>query len=73
MGADKYKARKGRWRISERTLFLLALAGGSLGIFIGMYFFHHKTQHRKFIYGIPSIIVVQAALLYWICKALLPY
>jgi len=72
MGTDKYKARKGQWRISEGTLFLLALSGGSLGILIGMYFFHHKTQHWQFIWGIPFIIVLQAVLLFRIWNALLP-
>lgn len=65
MGIDKSKARKGSWRIPEKTLFLLALAGGSLGILCGMYFFHHKTQHWQFKWGIPLIMAAQAALLFW--------
>ncbi|MBO4218501.1 MAG: DUF1294 domain-containing protein [Erysipelotrichaceae bacterium] len=69
MLADKRKAVKGRWRISEKTLFLLALAGGSVGVLAGMKWFHHKTRHRLFTIGIPAIIVIQLALLYLYLKA----
>lgn len=63
MGIDKWKAKHNRWRIPEKTLFLLALLGGSIGIFSGMYFFRHKTRHLKFTIGIPTILVLQVLLL----------
>ena len=58
-GADKRKARRGDWRISEKALFLSAVLGGSLGAMIGMRFFHHKTRHWYFVIGIPAILVLQ--------------
>ncbi|MDU7026663.1 MAG: DUF1294 domain-containing protein [Clostridiales bacterium] len=61
MGLDKSKARRGKWRIKERTLFLIALVGGSTGSLCGMYFFRHKTKHRSFVIGIPAILILQAA------------
>ena len=64
-GLDKYKAKAGKWRIPERTLFLLALLGGGIGAFLGMKVFHHKTMHKQFVIGIPMIMVIQAVLLGW--------
>ena len=64
-GLDKYKAKAGKWRIPERTLFLLALLGGGIGAFLGMKVFHHKTMHKQFVIGIPAIMVIQAVLLGW--------
>ena len=61
-GIDKYKARKGRWRISEATLLLMAVFGCSIGAWAGMRLWHHKTMHKKFKYGIPIIIILQVAL-----------
>ena len=61
-GIDKYKAKKGRWRISEATLLLMAVIGGSIGAWAGMRLWHHKTKHKKFKYGIPIIIILQVAL-----------
>ena len=58
-GADKKKARRGDWRISEKALFLSAVLGGSLGALIGMQLFHHKTKHWYFVIGIPAILVLQ--------------
>ena len=58
-GADKARAVKGRWRISEAALILAALLGGSIGALAGMRIFHHKTRHRKFTVGIPVILVLQ--------------
>ena len=58
-GADKRKARRGDWRISEKGLFLSAVLGGSLGAMIGMRLFHHKTKHWYFVIGIPAILVLQ--------------
>ena len=61
-GIDKYKAKKGRWRISEATLLLIAVIGGSIGEWAGMRLWHHKTMHKKFKYGILLIIIMQIAL-----------
>ncbi len=62
-GIDKWKARKGKWRIREASLLMLAVLGGSVGAWLGMKVWHHKTQHKKFKYGVPAIIIVQFALL----------
>ena len=61
-GIDKYKAKKGKWRISEATLLTMAAIGGSIGAWAGMRLWHHKTMHKKFKYGIPIIIILQVAL-----------
>lgn len=57
-GIDKYKAVHQKWRIRENTLFFLAIIGGGLGAFLGMYVFHHKTKHPRFKYGIPFILII---------------
>ena len=62
MGLDKRRAQKGRWRVRERTLFLLALLGGSVGSLAGMRCFRHKTKHRSFVFGVPGILALQAGL-----------
>ena len=62
-GIDKWKAKRSKWRISEATLLMLAVIGGSIGAWIGMKVWHHKTLHKKFRYGIPIIILLQIALL----------
>ena len=62
-GIDKYKAKKAKWRISEATLLLLAVLGGSIGAWMGMKVWHHKTMHKKFKYGIPAILLIQIALM----------
>ena len=59
MGIDKRKAVKNHWRIPERTLFVVSLLGGSIGSFVGMYLFRHKTKHLRFTIGIPVILVLQ--------------
>ena len=61
-GIDKYKAKKGKWRISEATLLTMAAIGGSIGAWAGMRLWHHKKMHKKFKYGIPVIIILQVAL-----------
>ena len=63
---DKRRARRGEWRIPERTLFLLALLGGSLGAVCGMFAFHHKTRHWYFRYGLPAILLLHCALAAWL-------
>lgn len=65
-GADKRRARKGKWRVPEKTLFLLPLLGGSIGALLGMRVFHHKTKHWYFAWGIPAILLAQIALAVWI-------
>lgn len=61
-GIDKRRAKKGRWRIPESTLLLLAVIGGSIGAYLGMKVWHHKTRHKKFKYGVPAIIILQIVL-----------
>ena len=65
-GADKRRARKGKWRVPERTLFLRPLLGGSVGALLGMRVFHHKTRHWYFVWGIPAILLAQLALAVWL-------
>ena len=65
-GADKRRARKGKWRVPEKTLFLLPLLGGSIGALLGMRVFHHKTRHWYFVWGIPAILLAQLALAVWL-------
>lgn len=67
MGADKKKAVQHKWRIPEKSLFLIALAGGSIGVLLGMFVFSHKTKHLSFLLGIPLIIAAQ------ICASVLIY
>ena len=59
MFSDKRRAAHGRWRIPERTLFLVAVLGGSLGSILGMWLFHHKTKHWYFVLGMPLILLIQ--------------
>ena len=61
-GIDKLKAKKGKWRIAESTLLLFAIVGGSVGAWCGIKVWHHKTQHKKFKYGIPLIMAMQIGL-----------
>ena len=65
-GIDKWKAKQGSWRISEATLLILAVIGGSIGALLGMKVWHHKTMHKKFKYGLPLILLAQIALIYLI-------
>lgn len=58
-GIDKLKAKEHWWRISEATLLLLAVVGGSVGAWLGMKVWHHKTLHKKFKYGLPVIFILQ--------------
>lgn len=67
-GIDKLKARRHKWRIPESTLLLLAVVGGSIGALLGMKLWHHKTQHKKFKYGLPLILLVQVVLIVWIAS-----
>ena len=62
-GIDKWKAKRSKWRISEATLLGLAVIGGSVGAWLGMKVWHHKTMHKKFKYGIPLILVAQIVII----------
>lgn len=67
MGVDKYKAKKKKWRIPEKVLFLWAILGGSIGAMYGMHLFRHKTKHKSFRYGIPAICIVESvAVIVWL-------
>ena len=66
MGIDKWKARKGAFRIPESTLFIIAIIGGSIGSILGMYTFRHKTRHWYFVYGMPAILLLQLAVIFFI-------
>ena len=69
MGLDKAKARRHRWRIPEKALFLSAILGGSIGAIAGMQLFRHKTKHASFWIGMPCILILQLALAaYFILK-----
>ena len=67
-GIDKLKAKKGKWRITESTLLLLAIIYGSIGAWFGIKVWHHKTLHKKFKYGIPLIVIVQIAIAVYIFR-----
>lgn len=72
MGYDKKRARQGKWRVSEKTLFLATACFGGLGGVLGMKVFHHKTQHWYFKVFFPALLVVQVVLLvtgvYWLYR-----
>ena len=57
------KAKKSKWRISEATLLEMAVIGGSIGAWLGMKVWHHKTLHKKFRNGVPTIIIIQLAII----------
>ena len=62
-GFDKWKAKKSKMRIRETALLGLAVLGGSIGAWLGMKVWHHKTLHKKFRFGVPAIIIIQLALI----------
>ena len=72
MGLDKRRAKRDKWRISEKALFLPAVLGGRVGAIAGMHVFRHKTKHWYFRYGLPALLVLQAVLilLVWRWRAL---
>lgn len=71
-GVDKRRARLGRWRVPEKTLFLVALLGGCPGGILGMAAFRHKTRHKRFRYGLPAILLLQLLLLGFLLWRLYP-
>ena len=66
MGIDKLRAKKQVWRVPEKTLFIVAVLGGSIGTNVGMYVFRHKTKHWYFVIGMPLILIAQIALIVWL-------
>ena len=58
-GMDKNRAKRGEWRIKEKTLLGVAVIGGSIGALLGMHIFHHMTKHVYFLYGIPAVLFLQ--------------
>lgn len=67
-GIDKYKSKKSKWRIPEKTLITIALLGGSVGALLAMKMFRHKTKHKKFTIGVPLILIAQIVLFYMLIK-----
>lgn len=65
-GIDKWKAKRSKWRIPEMTLLSIPAIGGSVGAWIGMKVWHHKTMHKKFKYGIPLILFAQIVIVLFI-------
>lgn len=70
MGIDKSKAKRGAWRIPEKTLFLIAILGGSVGSILGMKQFRHKTKHKSFTIGMPAILLVQVLVILYFTTGL---
>lgn len=66
MGADKRRAKKGKWRISEQFLLFVAFIGGALGMIVGANFFRHKTKKFLFTIGLPAIVIFHVILVYFI-------
>ena len=67
-GIDKWKAKQGSWRISEATLLMFAVIGGTIGALLSMQVWRHKTMHLKFKYGLPLILLAQIAFIYLISE-----
>ena len=63
---DKSQAKRGGLRVPENTLFAFSIAGGGVGMYITMQLIRHKTKHKRFMIGLPVIILVQCALLIWL-------
>lgn len=60
-GVDKWRAKRSKWRVSEAALIWMAVLGGSIGAWLGMKAWHHKTRHAKFKYGLPLILIILIA------------
>ena len=65
-GADKFAAQRQKSRVPEKVLFLLSALGGSVGMYLGMFTFRHKTKHWYFKWGLPAILIAQLALGFWL-------
>ena len=68
---DKIKARRGAWRISEKTLFSLSAIGGAFGMYLAMIIIRHKTKHKSFMIGLPLMILVHVTALMLFCNTML--
>ncbi len=66
MWSDKRKAKKGKWRIPEQTLFIVTALGGGVGTIAGMYTFRHKTQKLKFTIGLPALVILEIVAIIYI-------
>ncbi|NLY80978.1 MAG: DUF1294 domain-containing protein [Lysinibacillus sp.] len=66
MGIDKSRAKNNKWRISEKTLFTLAIVGGACGGLVGMYVFRHKTKHARFTFGFPLLAMIHIVIVYYV-------
>jgi len=66
---DKSKARRNRFRVPEKHFFILGILGGALGIYLGMKLCRHKTRHRRFVYGIPLLILINLIMLYFVLRS----
>jgi uncharacterized membrane protein YsdA (DUF1294 family) len=66
VAVDKYKAIHHRWRIPERVFFIMAALGAGPGIYGGCLLFRHKTKHHSFMWGLPAILILQAAMIVWV-------
>ena len=66
MWSDKRKAKKGKWRIPEQTLFVVTALGGGIGTIAGMYTFRHKTQKIKFTIGLPALVILEIILVIYL-------
>ena len=73
MGIDKWKARKGAFRIPEATLVIIAIIGASVGTILGMYIFRHKTRHWYFVWGMPAILALQLLSVYLLTHSSLTF
>lgn len=65
-GIDKLKAKRGSYRISEKTLITICAVGGALGGLLGMMIFHHKTSKPKFVITVPLLVLIYGALTLWL-------
>lgn len=70
VGLDKFKSKRGSWRIPEKRFFILSFFGGAVGVYLGMQLFRHKTQHKKFVYGIPLMVILNFVALYYLILVL---
>lgn len=66
MGSDKKRAKWGKWRIPEQTLFIVTALGGGIGTIVGMYTFRHKTKKLKFTIGLPALVILEIALVIYL-------
>ena len=66
MWSDKRRAKWGKWRIPEQTLFIVTALGGGIGTIAGMYTFRHKTKKLKFIVGLPMLVILEIALVIYL-------